>query len=99
MDVQAHSEIEIQIRLTGVEAERLMAEAARQGISTVEMVRAAIEAVVSEAEAYPTARAERFARLREAAARNAAYNRLSEAEADTLVEAARSEGRPLKKPR
>ena len=99
MDVQAHSEIEIQIRLTGAEAERLMAEAARQGVPTAEIVRAIIEAFVSDAETYPAARAERFARLREAAARNAAYNRLSDAEAETLVQAARSEGQPPTKPR
>jgi predicted DNA-binding protein len=99
MDVQAHSEIEIQLRLTGDAAERLMAEAARQGISTAEMVRAILEAFVTEAEAYPAARAERFARLREAAARNAAYNRLSEAEADELAEATRSESQPPRQPR
>ena len=97
MDVQAHSEIEIQIRLTGAEAERLMAEAVRQGVPAGEIVRAIIEAFVADAETYPAASAERFARLREAAARNAAYNRLSEAEADALVEAARGEGQPPKK--
>ena len=51
MDVQTSPTIEVQIKLSGPEAEQLSVLAARQGISTADLIRRAIERVMdSEAE-------------------------------------------------
>ena len=46
MDVQTSPTIEVQIKLSGPEAEQLSALAARQGISTADLIRRAIERVM-----------------------------------------------------
>ncbi len=51
MDVQTSPAIEVQINLSGSEAEQLSMLAARQGISTADLIRRAIEGLMdSEAE-------------------------------------------------
>jgi hypothetical protein len=50
MEVSTYPTIEVQIKLTGPEAERLTTVAARQGISTAELIQRLIEAFLTDDE-------------------------------------------------
>ncbi|MBI3360260.1 MAG: ribbon-helix-helix protein, CopG family [Chloroflexi bacterium] len=47
MEVKAYPIVEVQVQLTGVEAERLTAIAAREGVSAADLIRRAIEAFLT----------------------------------------------------
>jgi len=51
MEVKAYSIVEVQVKLTGPEAERLAAIAIREGVSPADLIRRAIEAFLAQAAA------------------------------------------------